>query len=105
MARLTACTTCFRAAWISSRMSDTRRGLGSMARGCPPLSGPITQLLQIPVHLLVQLRNLSLDLFPLCLHCNQVDFLFLLKCIDIAGNIEVEVVLLDLLQAGQIGIL
>src|SRR5690554_4534780 len=66
--------------------------------------GTITQLLQIPVHLLVQLRDLRLDLFTLRLNGHQIDLFLFLEGVHIAWDIEVKVVFLNLAQAGQVGV-
>jgi hypothetical protein len=65
-----------------------------------------SQLLQIPRHLRPGLRKLGFDGVDLLLHGGDVDLLFLLEGVHVAGDVEVEVVLVaDLGDGGAVGVL
>src|ERR1017187_2618146 len=70
---------------------------------CQPL-GTIAELLQIAIHLAVDLFQFSFQCLPFCKNAIQVDFLLLFERIDVTRNVQVVVVPLDFLDRSQMGV-
>ena len=62
------------------------------------------EILQIASHAPAHLGQFGLDTDDLLLQRGDVDFFLRLEGIDVAGEVEVEVVLGDLVQAGAVGV-
>ncbi len=63
-----------------------------------------SQLLEVEVHLLAGLGKLGFEIADFVLHGLEIDLRLRLEGIDVAGNVQVETVALDLLEGRLVGV-